>query len=107
MKKTTSKTIEEDVSKDIVVVKFWASWCWPCKIVWPIYHEVSEETKWVTFLEFELNDDDSINITDKYWIMSVPTVLIFKDWKVEWTISWIFNKATLINEIKKVWKLEK
>lgn len=105
MKKTTSKTLNEDIKDWVVVVKFWATWCWPCKLVWPIFDKVSEEIEDVKFFEFELNDDDdSVNVTDKYWILSVPTILIFKDWKVEWTISWIFNWATLEQEINKVVK---
>ena len=106
MKNTTSKTLRKDTEEWLSVVKFWASWCWPCKLVAPIFEEVDKETDWVKFFEFELNDENSIAITVKYWINSVPTVLFFKDWKVEWEVRWIFNKATIeseINKLKKLW----
>lgn len=100
--KTTSKTLEKDIKEWLVFLKFWATWCWPCKLVWPIFDEVEKENENVKFLEFELNDDeDSTNVVEKYWVTSVPTIIILKDWKVVDTIHWIFNKATLESEIKK------
>lgn len=61
-----------------VAVDFWAPWCGPCRIFSPIIDELSKEFEGkVKFAK--LNTDDNQEIAAKYNIMSIPTVLLFKN----------------------------
>lgn len=64
-------------SDELVLVDFWASWCGPCKMLGPIYEEVSNEVEGVTFTK--LNVDENPNSASRYRVGSIPTVLAFKD----------------------------
>jgi thioredoxin 1 len=80
-----SKTVEvDDASFDTfvknhprVVVDCWAAWCGPCRILSPIIDQLSEEREGITF--GKLNVDQNRTIPMRYGIMSIPTLLYFKD----------------------------
>ncbi|MCW4051368.1 MAG: thioredoxin [Candidatus Bathyarchaeota archaeon] len=60
-----------------VVVDCWAAWCGPCRMLTPIIEELSEERDDVAF--GKLNVDQNRNVPMKYGIMSIPTLLYFKN----------------------------
>lgn len=68
---------KEVLEKNLVVVDFWASWCQPCKGYAPIIESVAEDMKNVAFTSVKV--DDNRDLARTYRIMSVPTVLIFKN----------------------------
>ena len=61
----------------ITVVDFWAAWCGPCKMIGPIFEEVSKELIDVKFAK--VNVDECPNIASKLRIVSIPTIMIFKN----------------------------
>jgi thioredoxin 1 len=76
----TDDTFDETVgSAEVpVVVDFWAAWCGPCKMLDPVIHELAEEQ--VGTLTFaKLNVDEELEITRKYDVMSMPTMIVFRD----------------------------
>jgi len=83
VEKVSDQSFEQDVLKSgaPVVVDFWAEWCGPCRMVGPILDEVSgelgEKVKIV-----KLNVDENPETASKYGIMSIPTLLLFKDGKI-------------------------
>lgn len=78
---------EVENSDRIVLVDFWASWCGPCMMVSPIIDELSEEySNDATVLIGKVNVDECRGVAGKYGIMSIPTVLVFKDGKVVETV---------------------
>lgn len=79
--KLTQENFEEEVLKsDIpVLVDFWAEWCGPCKMLAPVIDEIAEE---VTDVKIgKVNIDEQMALAKKYFVMSIPTIIVFKDGK--------------------------
>ncbi|MBI2036193.1 thioredoxin [Candidatus Microgenomates bacterium] len=76
----TDQDFEAEVlqSRTVVVVDFWAPWCAPCRIVSPVIEELAKEYKGKVKVG-KLNVDDNPNTAAKFGIMSIPSILIFKN----------------------------
>lgn len=62
---------------EAVFADFYADWCGPCKMVGPIVEELSTERTDVKFIK--VNVDDNPEIAERYGIMSIPTMIVFKN----------------------------
>ena len=76
----TSASWDSEVlqSKGVVVVDFWAAWCGPCRMVAPTIEELAKEYAGKIKVG-KLNTDENSDIASKYKIMSIPTIMFFKD----------------------------
>ena len=77
----TRDNFEAEVTefKGTVVVDFWASWCMPCKMLSPVVDEVAEE---VTSAKVaKVNVDEQQSLAARFNVMSIPTLIVFKDGK--------------------------
>lgn len=84
-------------SKDPVIVDFWAPWCGPCMAIAPILEDLAKEYKG-RLKVCKVNIDEAQAIATKYQILSIPTLLFFKDGKVTNQLVGAKSKS----EIKKV-----
>jgi thioredoxin 1 len=79
--KVSDDTFEAEVLKATgpVVVDFWAEWCGPCKMIAPVLEEISGSALGAKVKIVKLNVDESPATAQKYGIMSIPTLMLFKD----------------------------
>ncbi len=99
----TDKNFQQDVLKSDmpVVVDFWAPWCGPCKMVSPIIEELAKEYNGKVAVG-KLNVDDNPETAGQYSVMSIPTVMIFKNGKPVQSMVGAQGKQTYKTEIEKV-----
>lgn len=79
----TTDNFEAEVTQSTVpvLVDFWAEWCMPCKMVAPVLAEIAKEYEGKAKIA-KLNVDDEPEIAGRYNIVSIPTMLLFKDGEV-------------------------
>lgn len=70
---------ENEVMKEekLVLVDFWATWCGPCQMIAPVIEKISEENKNVKVCKVNVDDEQELAI--KYGVMSIPTLIFFKN----------------------------
>lgn len=81
MQAVTDATFEKEVLKSdkTVLVDFWAEWCGPCKLMGPVFEEISKDLTKAKFVK--LNVDENGQTAGKYGVMSIPTIVAYKNGK--------------------------
>jgi thioredoxin 1 len=85
-------------SGEPVLVDFWAPWCGPCRVVAPHLEELNNERDDVRVVK--LNVDDNPQTAAQYNVMSIPTILLFKNGEVAHQIVGALPKQRLVAEIE-------
>jgi len=81
-----------------VLVDFWAEWCGPCKMIAPILEEIASEHAGSLSIA-KLNIDDNLDITRRFDVMSIPTLILFKDGEPAVRIVGAKGKGQLVQEL--------
>lgn len=95
-----SSEFQAEISKGVVVVDFYADWCGPCKMIAPIFSELAQEMTEVKFIKVDV--DKSPDIANSYKVMSIPTIIVFKDGEEAEKIVGFKPKEGLAEIIQKV-----
>lgn len=97
----TDAKFQEEVlnSPTPVLVDFWATWCPPCRIIGPIIEELSQEIDPSKLVIGKLDVDANNETSMKYGVMSIPTLLVFKNGEVVEKIVGAMPKEELVEKL--------
>ncbi|MCC7290421.1 thioredoxin [bacterium] len=87
-------------SKGLVLVDFWAAWCTPCVVLSPLIDEIAQELEGKIKV-YKLNVDQNPNTSMQYQVMSIPTIMFFKDGKLVDQMIGLQPKQNYIETINK------
>lgn len=96
----TESTFDEEVGSadEVVLVDFWAEWCGPCKMIAPILEEIATEHAGKVKIA-KVNVDDNPDLARRFDVMSIPTLIVFKDGEPQKRMIGAKGKGQLVEEL--------
>lgn len=80
LKHANESNFQDMTSQGLVLVDFFATWCGPCKMLGPVLEDMASDRDSIDIVKVDI--DESMNLARQYGIMSVPTLVLFKDGQV-------------------------
>ncbi len=77
----TDETFSQEISQGLVLADFWATWCGPCRMIAPVLEELDAEMGDKVKI-VKLDVDENQETAAKYGVMSIPTLILFKDGEI-------------------------
>ena len=96
----TDDTFDEEIAgaSEPLLVDFWAEWCGPCKLISPILEEIAREHAGKIRV-CKVNVDDNLGIARRYEVLSIPTLILFKDGEMQLRLVGAKGKGQLVQEL--------
>ena len=95
MLKLENQNLKELVASGVHLVDFFADWCGPCKMLMPVLESVSDKIDII-----KVNVDEHQDLAMEYGVMSIPTLIVFKDGKIVKQMLGFRSKEQLIDEVE-------
>ncbi len=96
----TEQTFDEEIkgTDTPVLVDFWAEWCGPCKMIAPVLDQIALDHPG-TLRIGKINIDENLELARRFNVMSIPTLILFKDGEVQLRIIGAKGKGQLLEEL--------
>ena len=96
----SDSTFDEEIgaASEAVIVDFWAEWCGPCKMIAPVLDEIAAEHEGKLKV-VKLNVDDNPTTARRFEVMSIPTLIVFKDGQPAKRLIGAKGKGALLDEL--------
>lgn len=100
LKKLNNHNFQNEIIENtgLALVDFYADWCGPCKMLSPIIDEIAEERTDITV--GKVNVDENNSLAAKYNVMSIPTMIIFKNGKEQARVVGVRPKEDILAELQ-------
>ena len=97
VQKLDQNNFNNAIANGTALVDFYADWCGPCRMVSPIVDEIAEERRDITVGKVNVDDENALAM--KYGVMSIPTLIVFKDGQEKTRIVGARPKAAILAEL--------
>ena len=97
VQKLNQNNFQNAIANGTALVDFYADWCGPCRMVSPIVDEIAEERRDITVGKVNVDDENALAM--KYGVMSIPTLIVFKDGQEKTRIVGARPKAAILAEL--------
>ena len=97
----TDSSFDEEIkgATEPVLVDFWAEWCGPCRLISPILEEIAGEQQGRLRIA-KVNVDENFDITRRFQVMSIPTLILFKEGEPQLRLVGAKGKIQLLEELE-------
>ena len=96
----SSENFDQEVQGPVTVVDFWAPWCGPCKMMAPAIDRLEKQFAGrIKFVKF--NVDNSQEIAERYKVMSIPSLVLFKDGQAKEKVTGVYPEAKLAHYLNR------